>query len=168
MTSPHDGDTMSVARLQALVDSYGANLARIPEAERARVETLLAQSEEAMRIWREAAQLDNLLDDKPASLAPSPALMQRLQDIPVRAARGSNVVELPRRVRAWASAAAAAALLLGVFTGAQDHEDDVDASTTVVASSEATGDDATLSEFGALAFSGDLVTDLGAFEGEQE
>ncbi len=167
MTSQNEGQAMSLERFQALVESYGANLAHIPKAERDQAEALLSQSEQAQRLWEEAKRLDALLEAK-AALSPSPALMKRLKDIPERAAGGNNVVPFPRHVRAWAPMAAAAALLLGVFTGAQDDEDIVDPSALVLAPDEPSSDDMALSELGALAFGGDLVTELGAFEGELE
>jgi hypothetical protein len=175
MSSAREEQEMSLERLRALVDSYGGNLARIPDAERVRVKEFLERSELARELWQEAAQLDDLLAAPPATLAPSAALMQRLRAIPGGepwvgrdpAREQDNVVHLPRRARAWASVAAAAALFLGVFTGAQGDDDTPNASDHL-AQVEASDDAATLSEFGALALGSELVTDLEVFEGELE
>jgi|GEM_PF-6158221 len=148
---------MSLSRLSTLVDSYGAHLSRMPEGERGQVETLLSRSREAQALWQAAAQLDALLDEEPATLTPSAALMQRLQAIPAEEGQLAQVIRLPRRANVWASLAAAAALLLGVITGSQQDE-----------GMSAEDDSASLSELGALAFSGELVTDLGQFEGDLE
>jgi hypothetical protein len=167
MTSPNEGQATSLERFQTLVDSYGANLARIPASERAGVQSLLAQSDEAKRIWNDAKELDDLLGEAPASAAPSPALRKRLENIPAREAQDGNVVQFPRRARTWAAVAAAAALLLGVIAGAQEHEDDL-APVATLALNDPGPDDSELSEFGALAFGGELVTDLEVFEGDAE
>ncbi|MFT3926123.1 MAG: hypothetical protein QM778_26500 [Myxococcales bacterium] len=160
---------ISLERLRALVDSYGANLERIPESERAAVQALLASSETANAAWREAAELDALLADEPQALMPSPRLERRLRSIPEREAqRGQVVVLLPKRANLWAALAAAAALVLGVITGAQHQESALNARLDDVGDdASTTSESAALSEFGALALGDELVTDLGQFEGER-
>ncbi len=72
-----DRSPMSLARLRALLDAYGANPDRWPPEERDAGRALLAQSPQAQR-WRDAsAQLDALLDLTPAATA-SPALVERI------------------------------------------------------------------------------------------
>src|SRR4051794_10901625 len=89
MSNPNQ--EMSLERLHALLDSYGANVARFPASEREQAAALLARSEAAQKVWREAQELDGLLAEKPASLTPSAALMQRLGAIPAREQSTSNV-----------------------------------------------------------------------------
>lgn len=117
---------MSLARLRALLEAYGANPDHWPPEERDAALSLLAQSPEAQR-WREAsARLDGLLGHSPAHEG-SPALLERI--VTAAAAGGVTAMRtrpmdarIARRVRArWALGAAiplaaAAALLLWVLT----------------------------------------------------
>lgn len=117
--------TMSLERLRALLDAYGANPDRWPPEERATAIALLEQSPQAQR-WRDAsARVDALLDHAPevevsATLinrilvaTPTPALSANRTPPPYR--------DLTRRVRAWRTLAAAvplaaaAAVVLWVF-----------------------------------------------------
>ncbi len=73
----NDRSQMSLARLRALLDAYGANPDRWPPEERDAGRALLAHSPQAQR-WRDAsAQLDAFLDLAPADVA-SPALIERI------------------------------------------------------------------------------------------
>jgi len=119
------GETpMTMERLQFLLDAYGANRERWPEAERDSASALLAASEEARALVRDAARLDALLDFVSAP-DPSPALIER--------ALASAPAALPvrRRVsrRGWqrlafaaAPLAAAAALMLWLLPSEQVDE----------------------------------------------
>lgn len=68
------GERMHLDRFRSLVDAYGANQARWPEAERAAAVTLAQGSAEAQALLRDAARLDEVLDLAP-SVAPSTALL---------------------------------------------------------------------------------------------
>ena len=68
---------MTLARLDEILDAYGAAPARWPEAERTAVLELLAHSPDARRHRDDAAVLDGLLDAVPAA-PPSPALAARI------------------------------------------------------------------------------------------
>jgi anti-sigma factor RsiW len=104
---------MTFERFKELLDAFGADLGRWPEAERASARALIARAPEAEAALAEARRLDALLDlyDPPADRA-AEARLHALLDavsarVPVHAAR----VIWPR------AAALAAMLLLGVATG---------------------------------------------------
>ncbi len=103
--------TMSLERLRALLDAYGANPDRWPPEERATALALLEQSPEAQR-WRDAsAHLDALLDQAPGYEA-SADLIDRILAAAPTPARSANRTPAPyrhvtRRVRAWRAIAAA-------------------------------------------------------------
>jgi hypothetical protein len=117
---------MSLDRLRALLEAYGADPDRWPPEERNAALALLAQTPEAQR-WRDAsARLDALLDQAPA-YGGSPALIARI--LAATPAPAPTTIRTPpanrrltRRLRAWpaiASAiplAAAAALVLWLST----------------------------------------------------
>ncbi len=73
---------MSITRLQAILDAYGADSRRWPAAERAAAEALLECSAEARASRDRAAGLDRLLS---ASTVPQPS--PALRDAILRAAR---------------------------------------------------------------------------------
>lgn len=115
-------ESMELARFAEILDAYGADPRRWPDAERDAAAALLAASQDARSLRDDAAALDMLLDLS-AAPAPSPELMA---DILAGAA--------PRGLRAWladfwpfgpawqpASAFAAAAILgIAVGIGAPD------------------------------------------------
>ena len=117
---------MSLARLRALLEAYGANPDRWPAEERSAALALLAQSPEAQG-WRDAsAHLDALLDQAPTHEG-SAALIERI----VAAARARTLTPIrtfppdgrvARRVRARRALAmamplaAAAAVVLWLLT----------------------------------------------------
>lgn len=103
--------TMSLERLRALLDAYGANPDRWPPEERMAALALLEQSPQAQR-WRDAsASVDALLDHAPGfevsatlidrilAAAPTPAPSANRTPPPYR--------HTPRRVWAWRTLAAA-------------------------------------------------------------
>jgi hypothetical protein len=105
--------TITLDRLGALLEAYGATPERWPDAERADAERLVQVSATARTLWEDAAQLDRLLDAVPAA-PPSPDLAARV------------LAAAPRRrpTRVWrvvvAAAvplAAAAAVMLWIRTG---------------------------------------------------
>lgn len=93
-TRPPD---VTIERLRALLDAYGAAPERWPEDERAAAEALVAQSAAARAFREEAAALDRALDTVP-SAPPSPLL----------AARVLATAPRPRPTRAWRRALLAA------------------------------------------------------------
>ena len=90
---------LSLDRLRTLLEAYGADPERWPDAERAAARALLAHSPDARR-WQAAhAQLDSLLDQTPVETA-APALVERIMSAlppPARAAHGSVRPAAPRR-----------------------------------------------------------------------
>jgi hypothetical protein len=157
---------MTLERFGQLVDAYGADFARMPEAERASARALLESSPQARALWDEARALDALLDTPQQDLAPSPALERALAQIPERHAQKGVVVQLvPFRSRVTMLFAAAASLLLGVFSGTQSE--DVRWASLDAAGDVALEGDDELSELGALAFGSDLFLGLD-YEGDLE
>jgi len=107
---------MSLTRLRALLDAYGADPDRWPPEERDAGRALLARLPQAQR-WQDAsAQLDALLDRAPVVIA-SPALVERvLAAAPQRANVGHAIRSASTappgrrfagRARAWRYVAAA-------------------------------------------------------------
>jgi anti-sigma factor RsiW len=166
MSMRKDLEPITLERLRALVDAYGANLGRIPETERAACQALLEHSDAARALWEEAKMLDGLLSHAPSELEPSARLLASLKALPERTPQGGTLVTLlPRRTWAFASLAAAAALVLGVFSGRESRLQTSDESARVELTSS---DGDTLSELGALALADELMTDLDQLEGDAE
>lgn len=122
---------MTLERLSELVEAYGASALRWPTAERARAETLLAQSVEARALVAKAAELDRLLDMAPYE-APSADLVARIMAARPRAAGGQVVsigaarrspwramaqVVWPYGSPAFPAGALAASIVLGIGLG---------------------------------------------------
>lgn len=59
---------MSIERFKRLLEAYGADARRWPEADWTRAQSLLASSPEARKAWSAAASLDSLLDHHPAEI----------------------------------------------------------------------------------------------------
>ena len=97
--------SITLERLRELLDAYGAQPERWPDAERAAAQALIGRSAAARALWKEAREVDLLLGA--VSVEPEPALVTRvLAAAPRRAA--------PRRSRRALTAAvplAAAAVL---------------------------------------------------------
>lgn len=122
MTGPTN---MRLDRFRALLEAYGAAPGRWPEDERAAATALLADSEDARTLHREAASLDDALDLVEAP-APSPELARRVEELvferPAPAAQRSiTKPSLTRRLRtwraAWRPAVLAASGVLGLAVG---------------------------------------------------
>ncbi len=99
---------MELVRFRSLLDAYGAAPGRWPEKERAAATALLADSEDARTLRREAAALDDALDLFEAP-APSPELARRIEELvydrPATAAqRPVKKPSLAHRLRAWRAA----------------------------------------------------------------
>jgi hypothetical protein len=92
-------DDMTLDRFAALLDAYGADPARWPDAERAGAQALLDRSAEACARRDAAAALDALLD-RAAAAQPSSALAARI------------LAQAPRAARAVVGLAAAASLAI--------------------------------------------------------
>jgi hypothetical protein len=76
---------IDLARLETLLDAYGGDPARWPDAERADALALIAASAAARRLHDEARRLDAVLDVLPVA-TPSPELEERI----VAAARAAS------------------------------------------------------------------------------
>ena len=127
MTGPAEkepGTAMPLDRFASLLDAYGAAPERWPEEDRAAA-ALLADSEDARTLRREAAPLDDALDLVEAP-APSPELARRVEELvserPVTAAR--RLVTKPSLAHrfgswraAWRPAILAASGALGLAAG---------------------------------------------------
>jgi len=59
---------MTLERLEAMLDAYGAEAERWPEVERDAARRMIESSAEARRMWEDAAALDRLLDSLPDGL----------------------------------------------------------------------------------------------------
>lgn len=118
-------DTMTLDRLRAIADAYGADPARWPAAERAAGEALLAGSTAARALLADAAGLDAALDAVPA-LQPTPAMRTAILAAAPRRAAPSLLARLHEGWRelfgelgGWrlAGSVLAAALVLGIMSG---------------------------------------------------
>lgn len=69
---------MNLERFTTLIDAYGSDPRRWPDAERQAAQALLAASAEAQQLMHEAAPFDALLAAPPADIEPSAALKSRL------------------------------------------------------------------------------------------
>lgn len=124
---------MSLHRLRALLDAYGAAPDRWPMEERAAALALLAKSPEAQRLRAASAQLDVLLDQAPTPHA-SAALIDRILTAAhapgtvapaIRIAPASPISQRMRRaIAAAVPLAAAAALVLWLWTKPFPHPED--------------------------------------------
>ncbi len=99
---------MGLKRFRALLDAYGAAPERWPEEDRAAAQALLADSEDARTLRREAASFDGALDLVEAP-APSPELSRRVEELvydrPATAAqRPATKPSLAHRLRTWRAA----------------------------------------------------------------
>lgn len=96
MTMERDGRA-ALERLRDILDAYGGDPERWPDAERDPALALLARSAEARRLCDEARQLDAALDLLPAA-EPSPGLEERIvaaaRSVPQEAVRRAPVVSL--------------------------------------------------------------------------
>jgi hypothetical protein len=107
---------MDAARFRALLASYGADVARWPEGERAQARAFATTSREAALWLEEERRLDALLDGAPG-MAPSPSLLRRVAEIPARNVRSAwQPFGGARRWLAGALAAAAMGAIVGSVT----------------------------------------------------
>jgi len=117
MTEPSTTpEPMSLTRFSALVDAYGAELARWPEMEEAAARVLLEREPEANRLLSEALSLDGLLDAYEVA-DPRPRVRAKVLEVPIAAERSKR--KLGWRL-AWAVAFSS---LIGVVSGAYTATD---------------------------------------------
>lgn len=90
--------TMSEARLAAILAAYGAASDRWPQAERAAAQELLERSESARALLAAEVGLDRLLSQAPLKVTPPPALVERLLAARPRAVP-KQPASSPRRAR---------------------------------------------------------------------
>ncbi len=118
-------DTMTLDRLRAIIDAYGADPARWPAVERAAGAALLVGSAAARALVADAAGLDAALDAVPA-LQPTPAMRTAVLAAAPRPAAPTFIARLREGWRelfgelgGWQTAGGvlAAALVLGIVSG---------------------------------------------------
>lgn len=117
------GNTLDIDRFRTIVDAYGTDPSRWPEAEREAALSLLASSSDAVAIVDHAAQLDRVLDQVPM-VQPSLELKRIVASIPDRTLSVPSRPDLDGRqtklpfTSLWKSAVAATfAVILGIITG---------------------------------------------------
>jgi hypothetical protein len=112
---------MKLERFKHLLDTHGADLERWPAARRRQAEELLAESPEAIRLWRKAAQLDDLLGkaEPRVTAASIERVMAALANPPLRGPRPAMIGA--RFGRGWAPTALLGGMaLLGFVVGASE------------------------------------------------
>jgi len=119
---------MTPERLTQLINAYGSDPHRWPEAERREAEALLLRSLDARKVQAAARALDDLLD----TVAPAPAgeaLRRRIQD-------GGSPSAPVRQFQSWwpQVAALAAAVVVGFMIGASEPPVQTDKALEVEAS----------------------------------
>jgi anti-sigma-K factor RskA len=113
-------EKMTLERLRAVIEAYGASAQRWPETERAAAATLLAESAEARALVTAAAPLDDLLDAVPAVTPTATLRAAVLARSPrTRARRGEGWRAFIGELGGWrlAGAVLAASLVLGIVSG---------------------------------------------------
>jgi len=153
---------LTLERFAALVEAYGGDVERFPERERARARALSLRSREARRMLEGARALDDLLVSARADTmrVETARLARALESIPEQFPQiRPPLVILPFRTPLRAALAAAAALLLGVFseqlTPALGLEGEAGARTEQA-------------DMGALTFADELFEELATPEGDAE
>lgn len=120
---------MSLGRLETILETYGADRARWPEAERDDATYLIAQDAAARRLFDEHAALEKLLEALPEMTA-GQALKDRIlaaavndgetqaRVIPIDAAKQSpEAAGLRKTGSLWPAAALAASFAFGLYLG---------------------------------------------------
>ncbi len=117
-------------RLGGVLDAYGADARRWPEAERDSLQSLIDTDDRARSLYREAQALARVMDAAPSMNASESLkagiLAAAANDhtrnatvVPIAAAvrRGETDMESPPVSRLWPAAALAASFALGVYLG---------------------------------------------------
>lgn len=115
-------ETLSIERFEALVATYGADLARFPASEREAAQRTLTLSARARELFAREAELDAALGSLPEPEL-SPGLARRLAEVPLRAPQRRFAFPKIRWVvpgLGWA-----AALSFGLWFGMSEVSDDV-------------------------------------------
>jgi hypothetical protein len=104
-------------RLGTLLDAYGADRTRWPEAERTGAWALIESNSAARALYDEACALDDLLG-KASAIEPSPELKAEILAAAARTRQESWIAALWPFGAAWKPASAlAAAIMLGIAAG---------------------------------------------------
>jgi hypothetical protein len=111
-----EAKTIEPGRLRALLEAYGGAPERWPDAERCATRRLVDASEPARALWRDACDLDRLLDLLPPEV-PSPALSAAVLAAAPRRRPG---LRCARRLALAIPLAAAAALVLCLVRARED------------------------------------------------
>lgn len=127
-------DILPAERFADLIAAYGANLDRWPDSERAGAVRRLVDSDAARAAWREAADLDTMLDSLPA-----PAIASE------RVAAAIAMADSATKPQPWPllrqtipyAAAAAIALVVGLWVPSPLREGPAPQQVSVVALAEA-------------------------------
>lgn len=106
---------MNIERFRILVEAYGADPARWPEAERVAALLFAEQSAEARAALQEAAAFDRVLDAAETQAATRDLEDRILATFPARTVKERTPWFAPRRIPA---AAVACSLALGLAVGA--------------------------------------------------
>jgi hypothetical protein len=158
MTHTPNNAAIDLARLEQLLDTYGPDPMRFPEAEREAARALIARDRAARALLAEAEALARTLDALPAP-QPSAALQRAVAEIPLRHAQTSGALELfalsPFRSMTRAMMSAVVIVVLGVLSGVWSADSD---SSPDVALSAAEADE--WHDVSALAFATDLDKEL--------
>jgi len=95
MTAPSN-KAVNLERLVQLLDAYGGEPARWPDAERSAALRLIETDNEAHKLYSEACELDLALDASELADPTSPQLRARVLEIPIRHERTAGNVVVPR------------------------------------------------------------------------
>ena len=150
--------TIDLERLADLLDTYGPDPARFPEAEREAAAALIASDPSARALLLQATALANALDALPAPV-PSATLQRAVAEIPLRAVRTRGAAGLfawlPFRSASSAALSAVLIVLLGVLSGVWSESSRGSTDTT---SSVAAADD--FQDLSALTYATELDQEL--------
>ena len=143
---------MDRERLQQLIESYGADLARWPEEERPEASALLEAEPSLRTLLEEHNELDELLSLDPDA-SPTAELRRAVAEIPIRHPQATGLKAWWPFGSLWQPAFAGAFVLaLGVWAGQQPVTDQ----TTATAGMDDTEE---WDELSALAFAGAAYLD---------
>ena len=151
--------TLTLGRFKELVEAYGANLDRWPEAERADAVSLAGTSPEADHWLAEARQLDGLLHGKPP-VEVSASLRAAVAAIPARYPRAEAVGAWWPFQSVWRPVVTLlASAICGLSSGwlsAADEADVSTATTTTEAGVQLAGSATDLESLVSIAFGWDV------------
>lgn len=110
---------MTLQEFEECLERFGSDLARWPEAERAKASKLLAESSLAEDSLAQAVAITSVLLEAEAAIEPSAGLRRRVNEIPLRYPRPAAEAPGAAVLRAWAWLTLACALGVagGVWAG---------------------------------------------------